>query len=130
LDLQGHLTTWGALGEVDEIEDVLMTARAAVVGYLAERGRTFRDEVRHKRARRRVVQGEGPQGSPEGHKSNRFQPLDIGGGSGPHPPGCEEDGGEVGRRSRRRENDRGGEQPPKEPGGAQAEPFRHRPVES
>ena len=65
--LQGHLTTWGALGEVDEIEDVLRTARAAVVGYLAERGRTFRDEVRHKRARRRVVEAAaGRQRSPEG----------------------------------------------------------------
>jgi len=116
--LQGHLTTWGALGEVDEIEDVLRTARAAVVGYLAERGRTFRDEVRHKRARRRVVEAAaGRQRSPEGHKPNRSQPLEVGGGSGPHPGGCEGDGGERSRRSRRRENDRGGEQPPKEPEG-------------
>jgi len=49
--LQGNLTTWGALGEEDEIGEVWRTARPAVVRYLSEQGRTFRDEVRHKRAR-------------------------------------------------------------------------------
>jgi len=47
--LQGNLTTWGALGAEDEIGEVWRSARPAVVRYLAEQGRTFRDEVRHKR---------------------------------------------------------------------------------
>jgi hypothetical protein len=55
--LQGYLTTWGALGEADEIEEVWRTARPAVVRYLREQKRTFRDEVRHKRARLRLMGG-------------------------------------------------------------------------
>jgi hypothetical protein len=53
--LQGYLTTWGALGDADEIEEVWRTARPAVVRYLREQKRTFRDEVRHKRARLRLT---------------------------------------------------------------------------
>jgi hypothetical protein len=63
--LQGHLTTWGALGVEDEIDAVWRTARGAVVRYLGERGRTFRDEVRHKRARLAFLRGGDGAGEPK-----------------------------------------------------------------
>jgi hypothetical protein len=95
--LQGGLTTLGALSGADQIDAALMVARREVVRYLAEQGRTFRDEVRHKRARLEFVGGmeqaaEGRErpGAPVAGQA----PLNLPGeGGGAHQRGYEEDGG-------------------------------------
>jgi hypothetical protein len=97
--LQGGLTTLGALSGVDEIGVVLVLARREVVRYLAEQGRTFGDEVRHKRARLELVAEleRAPGGSerPGAAAAGQTPCIQPGEGGGAHQRGREEEGGRV-----------------------------------
>ena len=49
--LQGYLTSWAALWDLQALDGTMEAVAPILERYLASRGRTFQGEVRRKRAR-------------------------------------------------------------------------------